>query len=105
MLKMDKYEKIINKRINVQLDTTVVNSYKITDMKDTNRFIIGLEGYGKLYTCAIDWENIMEGAHPFLEFDEQTLNGLLQDGFSVCPFMDNLYYVMDGRKIVKPEHN
>jgi len=103
---MKKYKHIVNKKINIQFNDMVLNSYKITEMRPTERFMVGLEGSGRIYDCSIDWhDKKMVGAHPTMDFDEQTLDGLAEQGFSICPFMSNMAYVLDGKKIVKPQDN
>ncbi len=89
---MEKYQALLQKKINVELDGNVVNSYKITSIlptKDT------LAGRGKLYNCSVDWENKqMVGAHPNLTFDAQTLNDLTDNNCAISPFMPTLRYVL-----------
>ena len=88
---MEKYKVLLNKKINMEFSGNVLNSYKITEMKPTDRFMVGLEGSGKVYECLVDWEDKQAvGAIPMMNFDEQTLNDLLVNGYSVCPFMPSL---------------
>lgn len=91
-----EYKELIGKKINVEFNGTVINSYKITEILPTMQ---SMEGRGKLYKCSVDWENKnIAGAYPILEFDAQTLNELVEKNLAICPFMSNLYYVCDGKE-------
>ncbi len=99
---MEKYKPILNKKINLEFDGKILNSYKITEMKPTEKFLVGLEGSGKVYECSVDWQDKKSvGAYSVMGFDEQTLNGLLEEGLAVCPTMPNLVYRIDGKKFQK----
>ncbi len=96
---MEKYKTLLNKKINVEFNGTVLNSYWITDIKVTDRFIPQLESRGKVHTCSVNWQITgVAGAIPVMDFEEQTLKDLLENGFSVCPTLPNLIYRLDIKK-------
>lgn len=87
----------------MEFNGQVLNSYKLTEIRPTDRLMIGLEGSGKIYSCSVDWDNKKAvGAYPVMDFDEQTLNGLFKEGLAICPMMPNLVYRIDnGKKVQK----
>jgi hypothetical protein len=98
---MRTFDSILNKKIFVEFQGQQVNSYKITKIIPTERFMVGLkgEGNGRIYNCVVDWEKKTEGSYSELDFDEETLDGLADKGYAVCPSMSNLRYRMDGVEI------
>lgn len=87
---MEKYKKLINKKINLENNGTIINSYKITEIIPTGRFMVGLEGSGNVYNCPVVWENKELGKdYPTMEFSENVFEELLKDGVSYMPFSNN----------------
>lgn len=96
---MKTYKELLQKKINVEFNGMILNSYKLTEIRPTERFMVGLEGQGRMYNCSVDWANKnIDGAYPTMDFDEQTLDGLADKGLSVCPMMPNLVYRCEGKE-------
>ena len=90
---MDKYKPLIGLKINVEFNGNVVNSYKIRKIQPTFE---SMEGRGSMFRCNVDWsKKDVAGAYPTMKFDEKTLDELLDKNLSICPFMPNLYYIIE----------
>lgn len=90
---MDRYETLIDKKINVVLDGKVLNSFKFKQIVPTTGSV---EGRGSMLKCSCDWEiKGMTGCDHILDFDEQTLRELLQSKKSCYPGEMNLYYEIE----------
>lgn len=96
---MSKYNTLLNKKINVEFNGTILNSYYIKKMRPTDRYVTGYESRGIIHNCDVDWEITgVAGAIPVMDFEEQTLDDLMNNGFSVCPTLPNLIYRLDNKK-------
>jgi len=95
---MEKYKILLNKKINFQIDGKTFQSYKITSIRPTDRFMVGLEGKGKIYNCDIDWALKIDGAFPIMDFPESVLDDLINTGLAKNPIMPNMAYKLDGRE-------
>lgn len=90
MEKQKDYKELLNVKINLEYLGQVLNSYKITRIRPTERFMVGLEGSGRIYNCMVNWENKnIEGAYPTMDFPENVFEEFLKDGVSYMPFSDN----------------
>jgi len=93
---MEKYNTLLNKKINLCVNKDVINSYKITAIRQTDRFMVGLEGSGKIFNCDVDWENKkISGGNKIMEFPESVFNDLISKGFAENPMMRNMYFRID----------
>ncbi len=91
-----KYNSLINKRIVLSFCGQPLNAYKLTAINATDRFMAGLEGQGRIYSCDADWENKdIDGALPVMDFDEETLDALLSNGQANAPFMRELVFKIE----------
>lgn len=69
-----------------------MNSYTITKMNPVGRYD---EHLGFLYACTVEWDKKMEDDCPRMDFDEKTLDDLVNNGFSISPIMDNMSFVIE----------
>jgi len=88
---MEKYKKLIGKNMDVVYNKDVLYSQKITTISIIDET---LEGRGKLYKCSMEYDRSILNSSPTLDFDEQTLNELLEKNISICPSMQNLFYII-----------
>lgn len=92
---VEKYQDLIGRKIGLHYGENVVNTYVITSMEPIEYRKPGL---GQMFRCSITWELQSSGTIPIMDFDEKTLNELLEKGQSVCPLMTNLIYVVISEK-------
>lgn len=88
------YSFLLNKKIRILFEKTCINAYIITKINPTDRFMVGLEGNGRIYNCNVKWQK-PSGTPPFMDFDEQTLNALLHTGECVCPTLSSLKFKLE----------
>ena len=90
---MEKYNTLLNKKIRLCFNNDVINSYKITAIRQTERFMVGLEGNGRIFECDVDWENkkISDG-NKVMDFTESVFNDLINSGYAKNPMMPNMYF-------------
>jgi len=95
---MEKYKELIGKKINFQINGSTLQSYKITEIRQTDRFMVGLEGSGKIFNCDIEWLEKVDNPIPSMDFPESVLNDLINNGYAKNPMMPNMAYVIDNGK-------
>lgn len=80
---MEKYKSLINKNIETGFAGGIIsNSLKIISIAETNRVWMD----NKIFHCKVDWKNKnVDGVTPYIDFDEKTLDDLLNKGISYCP--------------------
>ena len=74
---MDKYNTLLNKKINFQLEGNTLQSYKITEIRQTDRVMAGLEGSGKIYNCDIEWLQKVDNPFKINNRDEKTIDKII----------------------------
>ena len=90
---MEKYNVLLNKKISLCFNNDVINTYKITAIRQTDRFMVGLEGNGIVFNCDIDWENkSISGGNYVMEFPESVFNDLINTGYAKNPMMPNMCF-------------
>lgn len=98
---MEKYNTLLNKKINLCVNEDIINSYKITAIRQTDRFMVGLEGSGNIFSCDVDWDNKqISGGNKIMEFPESVFNDLINNGFAKNPMMPSMYFKIDVKGMV-----
>lgn len=92
---MEKYNSLLNKKINFQINGNTFNSYKIIRIKQTDKFMVGLEGSGKIFNCDVEWLQKSGNEIPSMDFPESVLDDLIGKGYAKNPMMPNMAYVID----------
>jgi hypothetical protein len=96
---MEKYNALLNKKISLCFNNDVINSYKITTIRETDRFMVGLEGNGKIFNCDVDWENKqISGGNKIMEFPESVFDDLINKGCAENPMMPNMYFKCESKE-------
>ena len=90
---MEKYNTLLNKKISLVFNNEVINSYKISTIKQTDRFMVGLEGNGRIFSCDVDWENKkISGGNEIMDFPESVFNDLMNTGYARNPTIPNMFF-------------
>jgi hypothetical protein len=93
---MEKYKKIIGKKIDNMNNGRRFNSFVITELSPS---LEKVNGFDKMFLGVVTWEDkkhVPERAQEKMLFDEKTLDDLAEKGMAVCPipFLQNMYYVI-----------
>lgn len=95
---MKTYKELLQRKITLEFNKEALNSYKITNIEPTERFMHEPKGKLRIYICSVDWEKKnMDGTYPRMDFDERTLDELMLKGFSICPMASNIIFRLEDK--------